>query len=381
MKKVYWRPKAVSRTALLLIAGFSLLGLIMVESWQVTRERPFQAEKLAAARLAADAMETLYFAREEVGPAIDRTIDPTESGLIGVTMSPVTSISGHLIAKQTTINPNFAAVMVDMLKRADVGEGDVVALGVSGSFPALNVCTYAALEVLKAKPIVIASAAASQFGANVPDLLWIDMERVLQDQGVMNIRSVAASIGGYEDRGLGMSEEGLALIQKAIARNGLLQLEAEEFEDCIEERMQIYKDYAKGKPIKAYINVGGGTVSVGRSLGKKMFHPGLNRRTPDKLRLVDGVMPRFIAEGVPVIHMVQVAELAERYGMQISPPTMPQVGEATVFSGFDYNRWLAATILFIEVALLYTFIRSDVGFRLLRMSPQRKEQPAPEPMV
>ncbi len=381
MKKVYWRPKAVSRTALLLIAGFSLLGLIMVESWQVTRERPFQAEKLAAARLAADAMETLYFAREEVGPAIDRSIDPTESGLIGLTMSPVTSISGHLIAKQTTVNPNFAAAMVDMLKRADVGEGDVVAVGVSGSFPALNVCTYAALEVLKAKSIVIASAAASQFGANVPDLLWIDMERVLQDQGVMNIRSVAASVGGYEDRGLGMSEEGLALIDKAIARNGLLQLEAEEFEACIEERMNIYKDWAKGKPIKAYINVGGGTVSVGRSLGKKMFSPGLNRRTPDKLRLVDGVMPRFIADGVPVIHMVQVAELAERYGMPISPQTMPQVGEATVFSGFDYNRWLAATILFIEVALLYTFIRSDIGFRLLRMSPQRKEQPAPEPMV
>ena len=135
MRKVYWRPRAVSRTALVLIAGYSLVGLILVEVYKVEAERPYIKEKLAATDLGLQAMDEIYYEREELGPEIDPTTDPTESGLIGLAMSPVTSVSGQLVAKQTSINPNFAAVIVDMLKRCDVNEGDVVAAGVSGSFP------------------------------------------------------------------------------------------------------------------------------------------------------------------------------------------------------------------------------------------------------
>ncbi len=170
MRKVYWRPRAVSRTALFLIAGFSLVGLILVEVFKVNSERPFRKEKLAAATLAAEAMEAIFYAREEIGPEIDKGTDPTESGLVGLAMSPVTSVSGQLAAKQTSINPNFAAVIVDMLMRCDVKEGDLVGVGVSGSFPALNICVYSAIESLKLRPIVVASTSASQWGANVPDL-------------------------------------------------------------------------------------------------------------------------------------------------------------------------------------------------------------------
>jgi hypothetical protein len=42
-------------------------------------------------------------------------------------------------------------------KEANVQEGDVVAVGVSGSFPALNISTYAALESLGVRPLVIST--------------------------------------------------------------------------------------------------------------------------------------------------------------------------------------------------------------------------------
>ena len=90
----------------------------------------------------------------------------------------MTSLPGHLGSKQTSINPNFAAVVVGMLKDAGVQEGDCVAVGCTGSFPAMNVAVYSALETLRARPIVICSAGSSQYGANTPDLLWIDMERL-----------------------------------------------------------------------------------------------------------------------------------------------------------------------------------------------------------
>lgn len=381
MKKIYWRPRTVSRTALALIALVSLTGLLLVEHLPVTEEWPYYAEKTAASELAAKAMERVYRARIELGPEIDLDTDPAQSGLIGLPMSPVTSISGDLTAKQTTVNPNFAAVMVDMLKRAGVAEGDAVAVGCSGSFPALNICVYAALETLKAKPIVISSAAASQWGANVPHLLWIDMERLLYEEGIFQTRSVAASIGGYEDRGLGLSDQGQQMVEEAIKRNDLPLIQAADFTASIDRRMQIYRKHAGRSPVKAYVNVGGGTVSVGRSLGKKLFRPGLNRRLPGRLQRVDGVMPRFVSQGVPVVHLVQIAQLAERYGLPVAPATLPEVGEASIFVGLNYNKWLAAVVLIVILGSLYGFIRSDVGFRLLRVTARRKDRDYPEPMI
>ena len=79
MKKIYWRPRAVSRPALLLIALISISGLIVVERWKVSNPQPYLEEKRAAAELAQEAFAVVKTARQEVGPPIDPTIDPTMS--------------------------------------------------------------------------------------------------------------------------------------------------------------------------------------------------------------------------------------------------------------------------------------------------------------
>jgi poly-gamma-glutamate system protein len=399
MKKIYWRPRAVSRPALLLIALISLAGLSVVERYKVENPQPYFQEKQAAAQLAKRAFEVIKAERMSLGPAyqIDPRIDPSESGLIGVPMSPVTTVSGEVSAKQTSANPNFAAVIVEMLKDANVQQGDVVAVGCSGSFPALNICTYAACEVLGVKPLVISSASASQWGANIPGLLWPDMERVLRQKGVFSVTSIACSIGGYQDRGLGLSEEGRRLVMGSIESNGLQPFRAEEempnvedvvanmeedFKANVDERMKLYEQHAQGQPIRAYINVGGGTVSVGRNVGKLMFRPGLNLRPPRHVREIDGVMPQFINQGVPVIHVVHINALADRYTLPLEPTEQPPIGHGGVFYGIDYSKPLVIGVLAFILLSLYAFIRSDVGFRILRASQRsRKGDAAPEPMV
>ena len=172
------------------------------------------------------------------------------------------------------------------------------------------------------------------------------------------------------------------MVQAAIARNGLKQLSTDEdFTQKIDTRMNLYKTTAGSAPIKAYINVGGGTISVGRSLGKKLFHPGLNRRPPSGLNRADGLMARFIKQKVPVIHMVQVTDLAQRYGITQSPLVPPSIGEASVFQTQGFNRWLAAGVLAAVLASLYGFIRSDMGFRLFQSSKGSSGSAPPEPMV
>lgn len=389
MRKVIWRPKAVSRPALLLIALLAGAGMIIVERYKPL-DTSDQEHKLQAANLANNAMERIYRERVQRGPEIDPEFDLTQSGLIGLPMSSVTSVHGVIISKQTSVNPNFAAVIVDMLKRAGVEEGDYVAVGLSGSFPALNICTYAAIETLKLKPIVVSSCSASEWGANIPDFLWIDMEKILYDEKIFNIKSDAVTVGGIEDRGVGLSPEGLADIERSIARSGIQKIVAEDisFTAHIDARMALYDEKAGANPVAVYINVGGGSVSTGKSLGKTFFQPGLNLRVNERIPPeADGVMARFIQRGVPLIHMIQIPQLAERYLSTSHPPTdippmvKPNVGDGAIYQQRDYSKLGAAVLLALIVISLFGFIRSDIGFRLLQGGRSRKQPGHPEPMV
>lgn len=382
-KKLYWRPRGIPSTVLALIALVSLLGMLAVEVFQIRRVQPDYTRKLEAAQLAQEGMEIIKEERLARGATIDPEVDPAGSGLVGLPMSSVTTVAGQVAAKQTSINPNFAAVVVEMLSRAGVKKGDVVAVGASGSFPALNICVYAALRTLELQPIIISSASASQFGANDPDMLWIDMERILNQRNPdkFPFRSVAASLGGVEDCGLGMSKAGKEALLTAVERNALPLLQPKDFADSIQRRMVLYLQKAGGRPIKAYINVGGGTISVGTAAGKRQFNPGLNLRRLPGARKEDSVMTRFIDQEVPVIHLSNIAQLARQYGLPVQPKTTPPPGEGRVFYRDQYNPWLAAGVLFAIVASLYAFVRSEVGYRILRTAPARSDDLFHEPMV
>ncbi|MBU1898389.1 poly-gamma-glutamate system protein [Myxococcota bacterium] len=203
MKRIYWRPHKISRLELLVIALMSLLALALIEQLRFDHRLAHYEEKMAAAEMAQRAMQTVRAERVKQGWKPNVKYDPTRSGIIGVLVSSVTSNKGYIQAKQTSVNPNFAALIVHFLKEANLQEGDLVAVGFSGSFPALNIATLAALETLKLKPIAITSASASQWGANDPKMLWLDMERLLVERHVFEHRSVAASLGGIGDLGGG----------------------------------------------------------------------------------------------------------------------------------------------------------------------------------
>jgi poly-gamma-glutamate system protein len=367
---------------LVLITILSLVGMFAVESFRIKKEQPYYKQKIAAARLAAKAMDAVRVERLNRNIPIDWDVDPAASGLIGMLMSPVTSNTGVLAAKQTSVNPNFAAVIVSMLKNAKVKEGDMVAVAFSGSFPAMNICVEAAMETLKLRPIIISSAAASQWGANIPEFLWIDMEKTLFDQKIFSFRSMAGSIGGIEDRGLGISPDGKGILVNGIERNGLTFLKPRDFNDSIEQRIRFYREKSDDNPIKAYISVGGGTSSVGKRAGKKLFKPGLNFKEPFSLQHRDSVMSRFIQQGIPVIHLVKIRTLAKWYGLPVQPVTMPTPGESEIFFRQEYNPWLAAAALATIIISLFAFVRMDWGHRILPTSFfRRKNTQYPEPMI
>ena len=208
MRGMYWKPQGASQVQRALVAALAIVGLIAVERFPSEERQPYYGEKLAAARTAKEAFDVIRDTAEAKGIRIRPETDPAASGLIGEVLSPITSGSGSLVSKQTTVNPNFAAVVVEWLKDLGIQSGDLVAVGASGSFPAMNIAVYSALHQLGADPIIITSAAASQYGANVPNFTWLDMEATLRREGVFPYKSVAASRGGVGDEAIGLTKRG-----------------------------------------------------------------------------------------------------------------------------------------------------------------------------
>lgn len=367
MKKIYWRPTHVSRRIFVLIGILALVSHLAVETFQRPVKQAHYEEKEQASLLALKAFKAVKTEVKRKGYRIDKEFDPAESGLIGSFMTPITSNTGHLDAKQTTVNPNFAAVMVEMLMDAGVKSGDTIAIGVSGSFPAINICVYAAAKTLGLHPIIISSASASQFGANRPKLSWLHMEKLFFDKKIFPFLSVAASVGGIEDRGLGLPSSGKNMINTIIKRHVTEFIDEKEFTKNIDTRMAIYESEAAPQKIKAYINVGGGAVSVGRYEGKKLFRSGLNKGLPFGASNIDSVMTRFAKKRVPVIHMININYQARRNGLPLSPTATPKVGEGDVFVRTEYNPYLAGGLLAFLLIILYALIRSDLGYRLSKM--------------
>ncbi len=383
MRGIYWRPKVVSRNVLVMIAIMAGLGGFAVETLKVKNKQEYYEEKTRAAKIMAGAMAELKLMRESIQAyPIDAENDPTLSGLVGVASSSITSNLGYLNAKQITINPNWAAVVVHNFRKAGVEKGDVVALGMSGSFPALNLAVLAGCKALELEPIIITSAAGSNWGANVPGFSWLEMEQHLLKTNIFSYKSIAASIGGIKDRGLGMDKDGRATLKSIIEEVAKIRfLGAPDMTTAIQERMDLYSEYAGDRPIKAYVNVGGGTVSVGTRVGKQTFKPGLNRRLPPEATDVDSVMTRFARDGVPVIHLTAVKDLAKRFGLPQSVLKMPPVGHGEIFEKLEYNKWLTGGLLLVLVGSVWLFIRKNLGQRITGTHVQKGDSGQPEPMV
>jgi len=380
VQKLYWRSARISRAMYLLASLIALAVLAASESFKETIKQPHHAEKLEAARLMQRAMDAIQNYRvRKVGP-IDLEADPTNSGMLGLSGSVTTTNTGSLEAKRTTLNPNWAAVVVALLFEAGVQRGGTIAVGVSGSFPALNLAVYSAAEVLDLEPITIASVGASSWGANVPSLTWLDMERVLDEAGILSTRSIAASLGGTRDRAIGMPKLGRKRLREAIARAGVPYLETETDLDSIERRMALYREQAGDRYIQAYVNVGGSLASTGPKTVKRLYQPGLNLRLDPHAIHVDSVMKRFLRDGVPVVNLSKIVPLAEMYGLPLEPIALPVPGEGLVYQRQEYNRWLVAGLLGVLFVSLWALLRLDVGGRIVALTGGARARPL-EPMV
>ncbi|MBI9039063.1 MAG: poly-gamma-glutamate system protein [Bacteroidales bacterium] len=351
-----YKFRAKSNIVLIILSSLSLLAFIAVENSKVDVKQDWYKEKLEAAQLSQLAANYLKTYRLENGVFIDVINDPNQTALIGQEYTLVTTDRGYIDAKLSTTNPNFAAIVVQLLKDAGLKENDNVAVGMTGSFPGLNISVLAALETLNLNPIVISSVGSSNFGANDPFFTWLDMENILNKSNIFHNRSVAASIGGGSDVGRGLSPEGRNLITNAIERNNLEFINEKHLEESISKRLEIYNEHKNGKPIKAYINVGGGIASLGNTINGKLIPPGLTQFLPMRNFPVRGVIIQMGLDEIPIIHLLNINTLLAKYGLPQSPVPLPEPGVGEIFIQKKYSiivTSIATLILILVIVFVY----------------------------
>ncbi len=300
------------------------------------------------------AFQELHKWRLEKGIAIDKTIDPKETGLIGYEYSDITSTSGDLAAKQLSVNPAYAALVAQWLMKAGVQPNDSVSVSFSGSFPALNIATLCALDAIGANACVFSSLGASVYGANIPGFSWLDMERHLLEKGLLRNKTTYASYGGITDVEGGLDGTGFEIAKEAINKHGAIFINEGTPKNVsydAKRRMTLFFQFEKPK---AFINVGGNVTSLGWVAESSLLSNGpLNpKQIPQIKSEARGTIFRMSELGVPVIHLLNIKRLSDKYHVAQYAES-EDLGEA--FAAEKKRHMILLT-----VALLFWFSLSSV---------------------
>jgi len=200
---------------------------------------------------------------------------------------------------------------------------------VTGAFPLLNASAIIAVETLGATPVTITSVGSSMWGANDPNLTWLDMEAVLARAGFLpdDLRTRAASLGGSDDRASDLSPEGREVLAESIRAYGVDLIDSADLAENVALRVAVYRREARGKRIAAFVSIGGSWANLGTSSAVLSLSPGVPDVQAFPAESTWGVLHTLAADGVSILHLLNVADLAQEYGLPWDPSPLPAAGE------------------------------------------------------
>lgn len=361
---------------------FVQAGLVSLLAWGLLRllapgpAIPWTPEMLDAAGKTQEAMSTVARFCREAGIPIEPLADPNGTCLVGPEMGELFTTLGQVEAKRTTLVPDMAGLMVHLLQEAGVSRGDRVAVGASGSFPALMIATVVAVEALGAHPVTVLSLGASSFGATRLDFHLLHLHQLLRAAGVFSAPAAAVSLGGSGDAGLQFDPEVRDRLVRDVEESGLPLPAEPDLASSVARRMELYMGPApaadpgaapsqgaetepgEGAVVRgqtppsrpaAFVNIGGSDTNMGHSPRVLTLPPGLVgdvRLPPEEER---GVLYEMLARGVPVIHLLYIRGLAMRFGLPWDPIPLPAPGSIPIR---DESRGKGPVFWLLTVAYL-----------------------------
>ncbi len=351
-----------------LLVGLALLSL--VAAWLLTlsnrsRRARYYEEKRSAVELTQRALRELAGQRERRAVPIDTINDPNRTGLIGQQFTPLVFGRSDLSDALTTTNPNFAAALVEMLHEAGLKRGDAVGFSWDGSYPAVNASLLAAAEVMGLEPRIVTAMSAGSWGANIPGLTWLEMERLLAEKGLFRYRSAKATAGGTDDAGQALSPDARLLLA-AVAESCRVPLVVPaSFAAAESARLATFAG------VKALVSVGWVMADLG---GPLVRMPSRVMTAPWSRADSGGVVAALLRRRVPVVRIGNPTRVAGDYGLPIAPEPMPEPGRGRLFFVKRYSVGLAAAMAAALLALLWLVVRYDVEWYLGDRRPREEDE-------
>jgi poly-gamma-glutamate system protein len=339
------------KTRFLFLNGLiSLLVLITISSIP-EKELPVPPQEFReAAKIMKKSIEVFSTHCRKNDFNMDELIDPAKTGLIGNELTEITTTIGHLGAKRTTINPNFASLIVSLLMEAGVKENDTIAIACSGSFPALLIASLSATEAMKVNPRVILSIGASSYGATNINFTLLDIHELMHQHGLIDTKPIAVSPGGIDDIGSEFDRELVKMVQSKTESYGIPFIYDGDLQSNVRLRESLYFT-DKNIGIKAFINIGGGYANMGTSQQILTLPPGLIMEAPLPEQSSRGVIYSMLGKGIPVIHLLFIKGIAQKYNLTWDPVSVPEYQDRL------YNRddSISATMKFPGILYLGYF--------------------------
>lgn len=321
---------------------------------------PLDPAALEAARVQTRVIEATLAGASARGLIIDPKYDRNITGMIGEAHSGLTSTLGSLPAKRTAASPDAAALLVRLLREANVGRGSLVAINASGSFPGFALAAVSACGALGADAVLVLSIGSSSWGANTPEYTVFDMFTAARERQAFPAgypaEVAAVSPGGAQDQGLDLNRDDIEKVLKRVESSGVRVIRAGSLEESVQTRMAIYR--ARGEP-DILLGIGGNYSNSGAdpdwSNYSGLIPPWRNHKIAGT-----GLVQDFLRAGKPVLQILDIADLAVRYGVPFDPFPLLSPGTQAVYRNGNANPLFVVLPPLTSLGL-YFFLRRKRG--------------------
>ncbi len=352
------------------MGAVSLAAWLTVQVLSPRRQLAWSVEMRNAAEMMEEAITVIGTEKADL---ISES-DLNATGLIGPEYADLFTSLGDLEAKRTTINPDMAALLVHLLKKAGVEEGDMIAVGCSASFPALLIAVLSAAQAMDVHPVVIISLGASSWGATDSRFTLLDIYELLLDRGVFTIPPAAVSLGGNRDTGDEFEPAVRERLVERITSSGIQFISEPDLRKNVAARMGVYSGDGQQMirdGITVFVNIGGAYANLGSSPLVLELGPGLIDKPIFPEEKHRGVLFEMATADIPVLHLLHIRGLALRFGLPWDPIPLPDAGSTALHdarSGNDPTFMLIAVLYLVTIIVIVFVCYSAISAESWRIS-------------
>ncbi len=296
---------------------------------------PYAKTMEKAAKLHTEAARLIREEKAARGIALSAD-DKLKIGLMGEEYTSIMTTLAGCEEKRTSQLPDFAALVVKYFQEAGLKKGDVVGANFSGSYPGFNLAVLCAAQAMELELRYTTSVGSSAYGANLPGYTFPEMVKTIYDAGLISWMPKLVTLGGGGDMGRNMmgylleEPEEIREIEDMKTRlieNGLVWAHIESYAQDIALHEEVYGE------IKAFVNAGGNSLGLGAGDDSSILTLGSGLLEPRDVTVTarSGLTERYLAKGIPTIHLLAVKKLCEESGIPYDPDELPEIGTLPLY--------------------------------------------------